>query len=124
MTTLTLTTKSDALQVLIAAAKDVLYDPAIVRSLGDIEGPEEAKWLEMTVAHINVWLARGDTVCFYRNVDLGHRDVGFIKIVSYGSPEAQLEREQFSEPPTRLPDIGTEFNWRYRLFATYEGAPL
>jgi hypothetical protein len=70
---------------------------------------------------VNIWLARGDGIAVYRNEDLGHLDVGLIKIVSFGSPEAQLEDP---EPPTQLPDIGGEINWRYQLHGTYRGEAL
>jgi len=69
-------------------------------------------------ATINRWLARGDGVAIYQNVDLGSRDCGHHKFVSYGSPSAQLETEM---PPTKLPDIGDQINWRYYLQGTYRG---
>ena len=72
-------------------------------------------------AMINRWLARGDGAAVYTNEDLGHRDAGEIQIVSYGSPEAQLE---IPDPPTQLPDIGHRINWRYRLSGVYRGAEV
>lgn len=70
---------------------------------------------------VNVWLARGDGIAVYQNVELGHPDAGHCKFVSYGSPAAQLESET---PPDRLPDIGNVINWRYWLTGTYRGDPL
>lgn len=65
---------------------------------------------------IERWLARGDGVAVYRNHDLGHPNLGHVQIVSYGSPDAQLEVD---EPPTTLPDIGNAINWRYQLEGVY-----
>lgn len=65
---------------------------------------------------IDAWMKRGDGAAIYENQDLGHPDLGSCKIVSYGSPRAQLETP---EPPTRLPDIGGAINWRYTLVATH-----
>lgn len=70
---------------------------------------------------MNVWLERGDGVAVYENVDLGHPGLGHKQFVSFGSPKAQLEVE---EPPTRMPDIGAQINWRYHLKAVYRGEPL
>lgn len=72
-------------------------------------------------ARFNNWLERGDGVAVYRNVDLGHPDLGHRKFVSYGSFAAQLEAEV---APERLPDIGGEINWRYTLEGTYKGELL
>jgi hypothetical protein len=70
---------------------------------------------------VNRWLARGDGVAVYKNVDLGHPEIGHEQFVSFGSPEAQLET---NDPPQRLPDIGNQINWRYSLQGTYRGEPL
>lgn len=70
---------------------------------------------------INGWLARGDGVAVYRNNDLGHPDIGHMKFLSFGSPEAQLE---VGDPPEQLPDMGHEINWRYRLHGVYRGEPI
>lgn len=64
---------------------------------------------------IQAWLDRGDGCAVYENHDLGHPDRGHRKCVSYGSKVAQLEEET---PPNRLPDIGSEINWRYVLIGT------
>lgn len=69
-------------------------------------------------ALINRWLARGDGAAVYENHDLGHPEVGHVQITSYGSSAAQLETD---EPPSRLPDIGGQINWRYQLIGTYRG---
>jgi len=58
------------------------------------------------------WLDRGDGVAVYENQDLWHPCLGHRKFVSYGSNEAQLETY---DPPARLPDIGSQINWRYYL---------
>jgi len=66
------------------------------------------------------WLDRGDGAAIYTNHDLGSRDVGMPKIVSYGSPAAQLEVES---PPQTLPDgiPAGAINWRYQLYAVCGG---
>lgn len=73
---------------------------------------------------VNRWIARGDGVALYRNEDLGHPDLGHTQILSFGSPQAQLEVENADELPDRLPDIGTRINWRYWLVGYYEGEAL
>jgi len=75
------------------------------------QGEEEA-----VVPLAERWLARGDGIAVYTNHDLGSHEVGRIIIVSYGSPEAQLETD---DPPATLPDIGGMINWRYQLTAVY-----
>lgn len=72
-------------------------------------------------ATVNRWLARGDGAALYRNQDMNSADLGHEKLVSYGSPTAQLEG---AIPPARLPDIGREINWRYMLVGVYWGDPL
>lgn len=69
----------------------------------------------------NRWLDRGDGLAIYENHDLGHPELGHIKIVSYGSQTALLET---GTPPERLPDIGVDINWRYQLIGTYRGPVL
>jgi hypothetical protein len=64
------------------------------------------------------WLDRGDKVAVYRNEDFGHRDLGMIRLASYGSEHAYFETDS---PPVRLPDTPTEINWRYQLYAVYTG---
>jgi hypothetical protein len=76
---------------------------------------------------LNGWLARGDGVAVYENHDLGHQDLGDVKIASFGSPAAMLEDTNHSpNPPQRLPDglPAGHINWRYTLVGTYRGAPL
>lgn len=72
-----------------------------------------------TIRH---WLDRGDGVAIYRNEDLSSATFGHIKIVSYGGVEAQLEVGDAASPPTQLPDIGDQINWRYRLHGAYRAA--
>ncbi len=70
---------------------------------------------------INRWLARGDGVAVYQNVEIGGANSGHRQFVSYGSPDAQIET---AEPPVRMPDIGGRINWRYQLEGTYKGEAL
>lgn len=42
------------------------------------------------VPTVNAWIERGDRAAIYRNHDLGHRDIGQIVCVSFGSEEAQV----------------------------------
>lgn len=65
---------------------------------------------------VQKWLDRGDGIAVYENHDLGHPGAGHRKFVSFGSNAAQLETD---DPPTRLPDIGNQINWRYQLIGTY-----
>lgn len=83
--------------------------------LDQMYGPEAPGVLEQ----VSRWIARGDGAAVYVNQDLGHPDVGYPQIASFGSPAAQLETD---EPPEQLPDIGGSINWRYRLEATYREA--
>lgn len=80
-----------------------------------LEAPEDAAVV------INRWLARGDGVAVYENVELGHPDAGHRQYVSFGSPEAQIP-DAF--PPSRMPDIGSAINWRYALIGAYRGEAL
>jgi len=65
---------------------------------------------------IDRWVERGDGVAVYRNYDFCSPDLGHVQMVSYGSPDAQLETDV---PPTTLPDIGNAINWRYQLEGVY-----
>jgi len=78
-------------------------------------GPDDAATI---IQQIQRWVDRGDGAAIYRNHDLGSLAVGEPRIVSYGSPAAQLE---VTEPPEQLPDIGGAINWRFRLEAVYGG---
>jgi hypothetical protein len=68
------------------------------------------------IAQVGRWLARGDGAAVYENHDLSSAGVGEPRIVSFGSPAAQLET---AEPPATLPDIGGAINWRFQLIGTY-----
>jgi len=70
---------------------------------------------------MNGWLARGDGIAVYANVEIGHPEAGHRQFLSFGSTEAQIES---SDPPVRLPDIGSKINWRYQLRGTYKGEAL
>ena len=58
---------------------------------------------------------RGDVLLVYVNDDLGHPDLGLTQVCSYGSAASQIEARQFPEPPSTMPDIGGNINWRYQL---------
>jgi hypothetical protein len=89
--------------------------PELLESLQKaLEAPEDARIV------INRWLARGDGVAVYENVEFGHPDLGHRQYVSFGSHEAQI----VGDPPTRMPDIGDSINWRYQLVGTYQGESL
>ena len=67
---------------------------------------------------VRKWLDRGDGVAVYQNIALDHSRMGQRKFVSYGSEKCQLEPCHCDEagcPPNRLPDIGGQINWPYRL---------
>ena len=78
-------------------------------------GPDDAATI---IQQIQRWVDRGVGAAIYRNRDLSSLAVGEPRIVSYGSPAAQLE---VTEPPEQLPDIGGAINWRFRLEAVYGG---
>ena len=69
---------------------------------------------------IRNWIARGDGAAIYTNHDLGSHNVGEPRIVSYGSPAAQLE---VPVPPQQLPDglPAGAINWRFQLDAVCGG---
>lgn len=74
------------------------------------------------VEQVNGWLARGDGIAVYENHDFGHPDLGHRRYVSYGSAQAQIEKDV---PPEQMPDLaGHSPNWRYRLVGVYRGRPL
>lgn len=75
----------------------------------------------LALSKAETWIERGDVALVYENTDLGHPEVGALKIVSHGGPAAQLEFEQYPTYPTTLPDIGNIIGWRYQLFAVYRG---
>jgi hypothetical protein len=52
-------------------------------------------------------LSRGGRWAAYRNVEIGHRDLGHLKFLRVG------EGCTFQDPPQRLPDTPREINWRY-----------
>ena len=84
---------------------------------------ERYGWFTVTaVPRVNIWLARGDGIAFYVNSDLGSPDVGDVRMISFGSADAQIES---NDVPQTLPDgIGGSVNWRYQLEGTYRGDPL
>lgn len=60
----------------------------------------------------NRWVARGDGIAVYQNVDLAHSEVGHRKFVSFGGPDAQIP----GEPPEAFP-VSVSGHWAYRLEA-------
>jgi hypothetical protein len=72
------------------------------------------------LTQVQHWLDRGDGAAAYENQELGHPGLGECRIVSYGSPAAQLETDT---PPEQLPDMGGNVNWRYRLAGVYRPGP-
>jgi hypothetical protein len=113
-------TADEVLQQIFFAAKDLPIDkdrPLVAANLDD----DERAWAERVVHLINRWINRGDVACVYQNADLGHFELGRVKITSYGSPTAMIEREQFPVVPPHLPDIGGAINWRYVLVGVYAG---
>ncbi len=69
---------------------------------------------------VKVWLDRGDGVAVYQNTALDSAGMGDRRFVSFGSGAALLVD---AEPPTLLPDIGGQINWKFQLEATHRGAP-
>lgn len=74
---------------------------------------------EQALRLIDRWVERGDGCAVYRNEEIGSLNLGDLKFVSFGGPSAQLETDGETQPPIRLPDIGSEINWRYVLYGTY-----
>jgi hypothetical protein len=83
------------------------------------QGADDAEWMASAQILSERWLSRGDGVAVYENHDMGHRDLGLGRMISYGSPAAQIEA---SYPPDRMPDFPGEINWRYVLIATCKRA--
>jgi hypothetical protein len=94
--------------------KPVEYTRAAFQELLDEHFGQNAN-RQQTERQTQTWFARGDGAAVYQNHDFGSPNQGHIKIVSYGSAQAQLE----GEPPDRLPDTGDFINWRYVLIGTY-----
>ncbi len=93
--------------------KDAIFD-----DWGPDKAPDQ-------IALINRWLQRGDVAAIYENAEIGHPLAGQLKIPSYGSDQAQLERAQFPDgPPRQMPDIGSTVNWRYQLRAICRQGPV
>jgi hypothetical protein len=88
----------------------------------------EQKYLEPdeVVRVVNRWLARHDGAAIYQNVDFGHPEVGHVKLISFGSPAAQLEVVSSMHLPEQLPDglPAGAINWRYSLQGIYRGEPV
>ncbi len=91
-----------------------------------LEYSDDPEYAEQVGALFDRATARGDGVAVYENADLGHSQIGERQVVTFGGPEAQLERCRMADDgrderadynllPVRLPDIGGAINWRYRL---------
>jgi hypothetical protein len=110
------TAKNDALMAKLRGGKIARVEP-IIRELAASElGLNPAAY-----PAVNKWLARGDGIAVYENVEPDHAERGHRKFTSYGSPLAQLE---VPSPPFRLPDVGADKNAAYRLVGVYRDAPL
>ncbi len=70
---------------------------------------------------VNTWLARGDGIAVYENLEWESPQWGHRQFISYGSAAAQLEAPL---PPHQLPDIGGRNNQRYQLIGIYKGELL
>lgn len=73
---------------------------------------------EQALRLIDRWVERGDGCAIYRNEEIGNLNLGDLKFVSFGSDAAQIPTGG-DLPPARMPDIGSEINWRYVLWGTY-----
>jgi hypothetical protein len=100
-------------------ADQVRWDADVFRdNLSEHYGPATPQVLEKVAR----WLARGDGVAVYEDVEMSSPGRGDWKITSYGSPAAQLGTCQ---PPIRLPDgVGGEgsINWRFVLVGMYRAS--
>jgi hypothetical protein len=82
-----------------------------------------------TEASLQRHLDAGKGIAYYRNEDLGHHMIGDVVALTFGTPEAQFEPEQFPDgPPKQMPD-GLQrartggINWRYVLCAVTYALP-
>lgn len=87
--------------------------PEIVEVLAEV--------LEINRDTFNRWLSRGDGIAVYENTAMDSYACGHRQFASFGSPAAQIESP---EPPSRMPDIGHNINWKYQLVGTYKGETL
>jgi len=84
---------------------------------------EEAQVYLEILGSLQTHTAAGKGIAYYRNEDLGHYDIGRVVALTYGTPEAQFEPEDFPDgPPKQCPDgllrdITGGINWRYQLCA-------
>jgi len=106
---------------MLPSKKDVAARDRAIRDIREVLEADDRIWLDKTKATMNRWLARGDGIAVYQNAAMDSALLGTRKYVSYGSREAQIESET---PPQRLPDIGDQINWAYRLEGVYLGGPL
>jgi hypothetical protein len=86
-----------------------------LRAWVEHQGEDDAAWTARALELTERWLARGDGAAIYENHDLSHPDLGLGRMLSYGSPAAQIEADY---PPEQMPDTPSEINWRYVLIAT------
>jgi hypothetical protein len=76
------------------------------------------------IEQVNRWLERGDGAVIYRNHDFGHSELGFPRILSYGSAEAQFEtavvhvRNDSADGKAVERAQAEMVNWHYRDYRT------
>lgn len=96
--------------------REEIVEMLSVQYVGDQSGEAVTDALEL----IDMWTERGDGCAVYRNEEIGHPGMGNLKFVSFGGTNAQIPvPNPQGNPPDRLPDIGTDINWRYVLVGTY-----
>jgi hypothetical protein len=79
------------------------------------QGEDDAAWRDRALELSRRWLDRGDGAAVYENHDMSHHELGAGRLLSYGSPAAQIEADY---PPDRMPDFPGQINWRYVLVGT------
>lgn len=95
--------------------------PVLRREIIDEWGPQSGAEVYQQVMS---WHERGDMIAVYADQRIGHPLSGQLQLASYGSSDAQFEREQYPDgPPEQMPDMrGKPPNWMYRLRAVVSPA--
>ena len=91
------------------------FTRAQVVALIEVEADTGDPFVRRAIRLLDEWTERGDGCAVYRNEDLGHPQMGHLKFASFGGPVAMFR----DPPPSRLPDMPGEINWRYALIGTY-----
>lgn len=93
------------------------------------ENHDDNQHVTQTEASLQRHLDAGKGIAYYCNEDLGHHMLGDVVALTFGTPEAQFEPEQFPDgPPKQMPD-GLQrdrtggINWRYQLCAVTYAFP-